>query len=97
MKKKIVAMMLVAVMGMSTLTGCAQVVYNVMKDKENSESTERYEKLLKIIHTFPTRGRFDFLTHFFRPYSVMFHIVDDIYKEFCFFIPFIHVSISSHH
>ena len=45
----------------------------------------RYEKLLKIIHTFPTRGRFDFLTHFFRPYSVMFHIVDDICKEFCFF------------
>ncbi len=43
MKKKIVAMMLVAVMGMSTLTGCAQVVYNVMKDKENSESTEVYE------------------------------------------------------
>ncbi len=43
MKKKLVAMMLVAVMGMSTLTGCAQVMYNVMKDKENTESTETYE------------------------------------------------------
>lgn len=43
MKKKLVAMMLVAVMGMSTLTGCAQVMYSVMKDKENTESTETYE------------------------------------------------------
>lgn len=43
MKKKLLALLLVVVMGMSTLTGCAQVMYSVMKDKESTTETYEYD------------------------------------------------------
>ncbi len=42
MKKKLLALLLVVVMGMSMLTGCAQVMYRVMQNEAN-ENTESYE------------------------------------------------------
>lgn len=42
MKKKLLALLLVVVMGMSMLTGCAQVMYRVMKN-EATENTESYD------------------------------------------------------
>ncbi len=42
MKKKLLALLLVVVMGMSMLTGCAQVMYRVMKN-DQSNSTESFE------------------------------------------------------
>lgn len=45
MKKKLVAMMLVAVMGMSTLTGCAHVFMNAAREEYDNEMVERAEEL----------------------------------------------------
>lgn len=41
MKRKLLALLLVVVMGMSMLTGCAQVMYRVMQNEAN-ENTESY-------------------------------------------------------
>lgn len=44
MKKKLLALLLVVVMGMSMLTGCAQVMYRVMQnDKDSSTETFEYD------------------------------------------------------
>lgn len=45
MKKKLVALMLVTVMGMSTLTGCAHVFMNAAREEYEKETVEKAEEL----------------------------------------------------